>query len=175
MIKTNAFRQDLYYRINVLPIHVPPLKERKEDIPLLTRHFLSRIAKQVGSVPKSLSQAASEKLHLHAWPGNVRELKNVIERGAIISDTDIIGPKAILFGHEIEKTIQELKSGPAHLNAPVPGSLKAIVGRYEKEVIESVLLKHASIRKAARALDISHTAMLNKMKKYQISKKILGN
>ncbi|WP_022663683.1 sigma 54-interacting transcriptional regulator [Desulfospira joergensenii] len=173
MIKENQFREDLYYRINVLPIHVPPLKERKEDIPPLAEHFLSRIAKQVGSVPKALSMESREKLMDHDWPGNVRELKNVIERGAIISDRDIIEPQAVIFGHEIEKTIRELRSGSGSVNES-GSSLKKMVGRYERDVIESALARHPSIRKTARALGISHTAMINKMRKYNISNRNSG-
>lgn len=166
MIKDNTFREDLYYRINVLPIHVPPLKERYGDIPLLTDHFLARIAMQVGSIPKKLTQAALDKLHQHTWPGNVRELKNVIERGSIMSDRDTIDVNAIIFGHEIEATIRGMRSPNLHREAP----LKDQVARFEKGLIESALTRHSSIRKCARALKISHTAVINKMKKYQILK-----
>ncbi len=170
MIKANQFREDLYYRINVLPIHVPPLKERPEDIVLLADHFLSRIAKQVGSAPKKLTPDAREKLIHHSWPGNVRELKNVIERGSIMSDHETIDSNAIIFGHEIEERIRELKShsGISHSNSK--GPLKEQVAKFEKELIESALNRYPSIRKCARALKISHTAMINKMKKYQITK-----
>ena len=166
MIKTNRFREDLYYRINVLPIHVPPLKERYQDIPLLTDHFLARIAKQVGSAPKKLTPAAFKKLRAHTWPGNVRELKNVIERGSIMSDQETIDVNAIIFGHEIEETIRELRTPAIHGESP----LKEQVGGFEKGLIESALARYTSIRKAARALEISHTAMINKMRKYNISK-----
>ncbi len=167
MIKNNTFREDLYYRINVLPIHVPPLKERYKDIPLLADHFLSRAALKVGVQPKKLSDAAMKKLFNHTWPGNIRELKNVIERGAIISDKDIIDENSILFGHDIESTIRGLQAIP--FNSAGDSSLKTIVGAYEKEIIESALNKYPSIRKAAKALNISHTAFLNKMKKYGLS------
>ncbi|MBU1340371.1 MAG: sigma 54-interacting transcriptional regulator [Proteobacteria bacterium] len=166
MIKDNTFREDLYYRINVLPIHVPPLKERYEDIPLLADHFLSRAAKQVGIQPKKLSDTAMKKLISHNWPGNIRELKNVIERGAIISDQDIIDENSIIFGHDIESTIRGLRAAP--FNDLENNSLKAMTGGYEKEIIESTLHKHPSIRKSAKALKISHTTILNKMKKYGI-------
>lgn len=165
MITDNRFREDLYYRINVLPIHVPPLKERYEDIPLITDHFLARIAKQVGSAPKKLTPAAMDKLVHHTWPGNVRELKNVIERGSIMSDQDTIDVNAIIFGREIEETIRGLRSPALHREAP----LKDQVGRYEKQLIESALGRYPSIRKCAAALKISHTAMINKIRKYRIS------
>ncbi|MCG8636106.1 MAG: sigma 54-interacting transcriptional regulator [Desulfobacterales bacterium] len=168
MIKDNLFREDLYYRINVLPIHVPPLKGRIGDITPLTDHFLARIAKQVGSIRKKLTPDALEKLRHHTWPGNVRELKNVIERGSIMSDKDTIDSRAIIFGHEIEERIRELKSPFQATEGK--GTLKEQVGRFEKELIESALKRYPSIRKCAVALKISHTAMINKMKKYQITR-----
>ncbi len=168
MIKENEFREDLYYRINVLPIHVPPLKERHEDIGPLTDQFLARIARQVGSIPKRLTPAAMDKLIHHTWPGNVRELKNVIERGSIMSDQETIDTNAIVFGHEIEATIRELRS-TTQTNEAIPKSpLKKQIGEFEKELIESALTRFPSIRKSAKALGISHTALINKIKKYQI-------
>ncbi|MFA5902566.1 MAG: sigma 54-interacting transcriptional regulator [Desulfobacula sp.] len=167
MIKENTFRQDLYYRINVLPIHVPPLKERYEDIPLLVDHFLSRAANQVGIQPKKLSDAASNKLFSHDWPGNIRELKNVIERASIICDKDLIDENWILFGHDIERTIKGLKA--TSFNELQIHSLKEMVGLYEKGILKSTLKKYPSIRKSAKALKISHTAIINKIKKYGIS------
>nr|NJM01626.1 sigma 54-interacting transcriptional regulator [Desulfobacula sp.] len=166
MIQENTFRQDLYYRINVLPIHVPPLKERDDDIPLLVDHFLSRTANQSGIQPKKLSDAALNKLFSHDWPGNIRELKNVIERAAIISDKDVIDEHYILFGHDIEKTIKGLKKGS--FNDLQIRSLKEMMGIYEKGILKSALEKYPSIRKSAMALKISHTAFINKIKKYDI-------
>lgn len=167
MIKDNTFRQDLYYRINVLPIHVPPLKERLNDIPLLVDHFLSRAAIQAGIQPKKLADAAMKKLFSHNWPGNIRELKNVIERASIISDTPVIDDNWILFGHDIERTIRGLKASSfkdLHIH-----SLKEMVGAYEKNVLESALKKYPSIRKCAKALNLSHTAIIEKIKKYGIT------
>ena len=167
MIKRNEFREDLYYRINVLPIHVPPLKERYEDIPLLAEHFLSRVAKQLGTPPKKLSKNALQKLVNHNWPGNVRELKNVIERGAILSEKLVIDEASIIFGHDIESTIKGLRG--SLFNPQIDGSLKSMVGNYEKQIIETSLENYSSIRKCASALNISHTALLNKMKKYGLA------
>lgn len=167
MIKSNEFREDLYYRINVLPIHVPPLREREEDIPLLADHFLSRVANQLGTPPKKLSDNALKKLINHTWPGNIRELKNVIERGAILSDMQVIDERSIIFGHDIESTIKGLKGGVFKPNGN--DSLKTMVGNYERQVIETTIENYSSIRKCAKALNISHTALLNKIKKYHIT------
>lgn len=101
LVETGAFRQDLYYRINVLPIHLPPLNARTDDIPVLANHFLFRISSKLGSRLQRLSAEALDKLIHHDWPGNVRELKNVIERAAILCDTTLIGAESILFGFEL--------------------------------------------------------------------------
>ena len=92
-VQTGNFRQDLFFRINVLPIHIPPLRERKEDIPLLTAFFLEHL----GSSGLSISPKAIDKLLIHDWPGNVRELRNVLERAIIISGEEHIAPHHIVF------------------------------------------------------------------------------
>jgi len=100
MIEAKLFRRDLYYRINVLPIHIPPMKERIEDIPLLVEHFLFQLASKLGKNVQTLTVAALHKLRQHIWPGNIRELKNVIERASILSERDQIDVKSVLFSHE---------------------------------------------------------------------------
>ena len=85
------FREDLYYRLNVVAIHTLPLKERPEDIEVLARHFLARFAAENGMAPKQLSSAAVEQLHRYPWPGNVRELENAIERACLFSPGEAIG------------------------------------------------------------------------------------
>ncbi|WP_373500941.1 sigma 54-interacting transcriptional regulator [Desulfococcus sp.] len=167
MVEENRFRQDLYYRINVLPLHIPPLRERKSDIPLLTGHFLFLLGSRMGKIPPALTPAALEKLLSHHWPGNVRELKNVVERAAILSEGDAIDVDAILFSHEIERSIRDSMSHPPKPK-PCGQSLKQLVGDYEKQIIVDLLKTAGSIRQAARTLQLSHTALLNKLKKYGI-------
>jgi transcriptional regulator with GAF, ATPase, and Fis domain len=87
-IADGAFRSDLYYRLNVFPITVPPLRERKEDVPLLVNYFIDRFAKRAGKKIKHIQKKALEVLQEYSWPGNVRELQNVIERSIIISDAN---------------------------------------------------------------------------------------
>ena len=167
MVEENLFRQDLYYRINVLPIHIPPLGERKSDIPLLAEHFLFLLGSRLGKNSPAMTPAALEKLAVHNWPGNVRELKNVVERAAILSEGDAIDVDAILFSHEIERSFSSSKALPA---VPKPGGqpLKTLIGEYEKAIIVEALKTSGSIRRTARALQLSHTALLNKLKKYDI-------
>ncbi len=92
-IKEGTFREDLYYRLNIVPIHLPPLRERPEDIPLLGQHFLKKYCQEIGCPPKSLSPAAAELLMRYSWPGNVRELENMMERLAIMTDEEVLLPK----------------------------------------------------------------------------------
>src|SRR4029079_9646223 len=84
-ISANRFRGDLSYRLNVIPFHVPPLRERREDIPLLARHFMAEICAEYGGKPKDLAPAALDSLVAQPWPGNVRELRNTIERLVIMA------------------------------------------------------------------------------------------
>src|SRR5579864_5388872 len=94
-LEQGTFREDLYYRLNVLPIDIPPLRERKEDIPFLAEHFVKKISKDVGGRIESISEAAVQKLLQYHWPGNVRELENVIERSMVLSSGPVLEPEDI--------------------------------------------------------------------------------
>ena len=177
MVAEKLFRQDLYYRINVLPINIPPLAERVDDIPLLVEHFLFQLASKLSKNIQSITQKALEKLCQHNWPGNVRELKNVVERAAILCDEDTIDEGYILISYEIGKDMQKVKNH-FQLDSEGPQPLKAVLADYEKTIIIEVLEKSHSIRQAAKALGVSHTALLNKLKKYNLktaTKKTTGN
>ena len=167
MVAENLFRQDLYYRINVLPIHIPPLSERADDIPLLVEHFLFQLASKLNKDIKAITQKAFNKLCQHNWPGNVRELKNVVERAAILCDGETIDEDFILFSYEIGQNVQKVKDH-LKLNPESPQSLKAVLADYEKTILLEALEKSHSIRQTAKALGISHTALLNKLKKYNL-------
>jgi transcriptional regulator of aroF, aroG, tyrA and aromatic amino acid transport len=167
MVAQKSFRQDLFYRINVLPIYLPPLRERMEDIPRLTEHFLFQLASKLNQKVKTVTKESLYKLSRHSWPGNVRELKNVVERAAILSDYETIDVDCILFSYEIEKNRNDQKNVCQH-DLMDGGSLKNLVARYEKDIIVDNLKKSNSIRKAAKELKMSHTALLNKIKKYKI-------
>jgi formate hydrogenlyase transcriptional activator len=103
MVKTGGFRSDLFYRLHVFPIEVPPLRERCEDIPLLVDYFLQRFARKLGKPLKAVSERSMEQLVRYAWPGNVRELQNVIERAAVLARGPIV---------EIDKSLgMQLEAG----------------------------------------------------------------
>ncbi len=167
-VAQKKFRQDLYYRINVLPIHIPSLAERPEDIPMLVNHFLFQLGTKLGKVLQAPNDEALRKLAQHNWPGNVRELKNVVERAAILSDGGKIDVNCIVFSHEY--TTNSLS--PAQIcfeDGFECQSLKHLVGEYEKGIIASTVGNSKSVRGAARKLGMSHTALLKKMRKYEIT------
>ncbi len=168
LVERKLFRQDLYYRINVLPIHIPPLCERTEDIPHLAEHFLFQLASKLSKPLQRLSANAIQKLCRHNWPGNVRELKNVIERAAILSEGDVVEVASIILSHDLGCT--GLANVGAQACAPAAGSfdLKAAMADHERGLIKQVLKRCRSKREAARSLRISHTALINKVKKYRL-------
>lgn len=96
MVKAGSFREDLYYRIHVIPVEIPPLRERREDVPLLAEHFLTEISRRMKKDIKGISPMAMQKLMLHDWPGNVRELENTIEHAVAITQNDVISEDVIL-------------------------------------------------------------------------------
>jgi PAS domain S-box-containing protein len=176
-VAQKKFRQDLYYRINVLPIHIPPLRERSDDIPLLVEHFLFQLSSKLDKPIQVILPDGMEKLLRHDWPGNVRELKNVVERAAILCDGQQIDINSIVLSHEIGKTISLDTCHPVW-KISEGRSLKEKLAEYDIRLINDALSVSKSIREAARDLKISHTALLNKLKKYNIKmeiKRTIGN
>jgi transcriptional regulator of aroF, aroG, tyrA and aromatic amino acid transport len=164
LVEEKAFRQDLYYRINVLPIHIPPLSERLEDIPALVEQFLFQMASKLGKTVPALTESSIEKLKSHNWPGNVRELKNVVERAAFLAGGDTISVDCILFSHEIGKAKMAVRD--CLLTGQTDRRhLRNMMAEFERQIITEILAHSKSIREAAKSLGISHTALLNKLKK----------
>ena len=166
MVEKNQFREDLYYRINVLPIHIPPLRRRMDDIPLLVESFLFRLNLRLVKRVQVITEQAISKLYRHNWPGNIRELKNVIERAAIITDSNVVDEDCILFGFEAGKNRKDIRSDMG--NYMKNGSLKDMLAIYEKRILQEAFKKALSIRKTADLLNISHVTLLNKLKKHDI-------
>ncbi|HBG20677.1 MAG TPA: Fis family transcriptional regulator [Desulfobulbaceae bacterium] len=162
LVQEKKFRQDLYYRISVLPIHIPPLKQRLGDIADLAEHFLFLLANRLGKAVPRMSPQALERLQGHEWPGNVRELKNVIERAAILCESEVIDEHYILFSHELNTFTTSPLERPVQLARP----LKNQVIEFEKRIIQQTFADSKSVRRTASALQISHPALLKKMKKY---------
>jgi two-component system response regulator GlrR len=99
-VKAGKFREDLYYRIHVIPIFLPPLRERREDIPLLAHHFLQRFSHEMQKATQGFTPEAMQFLMLYDWPGNVRELANVLQRAVVLASHDLITPDLLLLGRE---------------------------------------------------------------------------
>ncbi|MBZ4653084.1 MAG: Fis family transcriptional regulator [Peptococcaceae bacterium] len=160
MVQKGTFREDLYYRLNVIPIQIPPLRQRKEDIVLLAENYLTKHKKRCG-VEKYLTAPAVEKLVNYSWYGNVRELENVLERALHLSAGQEITTQHIIFDGEGEVAV-------AAESTPERIYLKRAAAQAEKEVILSALKTYGSVRKAAKALGVSHTTISNKIKKLGI-------
>ena len=159
-----TFRDDLFYRINVLSIHVPPLRDRKEDIPLLVNHFIEKFNKRLQKEIQGIQANALQSLIDYPWPGNVRELENVIERTMVLTD---------LFEIQTDELPEEVRSGPVAARGPWPTnsiSLKVNTMAIEKVLIQRALRETNNNRtRAAKLLEISHPTLLSKMKAYGIS------
>jgi len=162
MVKQGTFRQDLYYRLNVISINIPPLRERKEDLPNLIENFIHKYNKKY-NLTKVLESETIKILKRHNWPGNIRELENLIERLVITTPSEYIHPDDLpnWFQENIEKN-----SPPFNLkfNNIIP--LKDAVEYLEKELIEYALSKCKSKREAARILGVNHSTIIRKQKKY---------
>lgn len=164
MVKKGDFREDLYYRLNVIPIWLPALRERKEDIPILAEHFLGKIAAELRNKPKTLSKEAIDTLIRYEWPGNIRELENLLERLVILSDGTEIQVSDLPYyicanfvAHtDTNKVIQPVEEDMQSWEV------------YEKRIIESALEKYGSFNAASKVLGITHKTVAAKARKYNI-------
>jgi DNA-binding NtrC family response regulator len=159
-IKQAHFREDLFHRLNVIPIPVPPLRERRDDIPLLARSFAEEICHRYGMGQKKFSEEALQKLKAMNWPGNVRELRNIVERLVIMTSTSTIDASQIEQGASGAKSKFDdlLSSG---------GTFQDFKDRAEAAYIKKMLDEHRwNISKTAESLDIQRSHLYNKMKKF---------
>jgi len=158
-IRENLFRNDLFHRLNVFAIHLPPLRERVEDIPLLARHFLRKAAEKYSRPTPQLSSAALERLEKYGYPGNVRELENIIEKSVILCDLQTLGPDALMMPQP-----------------RIPGSSdkfreQADLPAMELDMIVEALKDYnGSIKKASQKLGISYKTLQYRMRKFNIRK-----
>ncbi len=159
MVERGLFREDLYYRLNVVHLDIPPLKERREDIPVLAAHSLGMAAKRLGKRIRGFTHGAMQLLVSYDFPGNVRELENIIERACIFAEGDVISENDLSI---LKKTVQ---NGRRNKNQHPPMSLKAI----EREAIVTALKRWEGNRsKAAEELGIARRTIINKIKEYGI-------
>ena len=170
MVAENSFRKDLYYRLNVIPIHLPPLRERQEDIPLLAKHFLEKYNQEIGKHFTHIADEAMAKLLNYDWPGNIRELENVIERAVALEAEPAIElaglPENIRgAGHPFASRIPE--------EIPPEGiDLEDIVDEIEKDLLVKALEKTGWVKKhAARLLHLSFRSFRYRLDKFEIDEK----
>jgi len=162
--KAGRFREDLFYRLNVLPIHCPALRDRREDIPLLIDHFLSKNNARLGTAIRGLDTEARRLLYEYAWPGNVRELENTIERAMVLTEGDTITAA------DLPERVREARDPVQMQLASGELSVKKTMRIIEEILIRRALQKTKGNRtRAAEILEISHRALLYKIKDYQIT------
>lgn len=166
-VDAKKFRRDLYYRLNVFPIRVPPLSERRAEIPALVHHFIEQYSKKFG-IDRTITEDAVDALKARDWPGNIRELENVVQRLLISSKGDSITTFDVmrnvhseLFDHMISDDKGETLENETAMN------LNEMVEQFEKYIIREACDKHGSSRKAAKALGISQTQFIRKKNRYQ--------
>jgi two-component system response regulator AtoC len=166
-VAEGRFREDLFYRLDVVRVTVPPLRERREDIPLLVDHFLASLRASLGKSVRGVADDALARLIAYGWPGNVRELENVIERAVILADEDRI---------TLRELPENVRGGGAARGAPERAAaadyaLGAARRRFEADWIRDALAAAKGNRThAARLLGISHRALLYKLKEYGLGK-----
>lgn len=160
-VDQEKFRKDLYYRLNVIPIQIPPLRERKEDIPVLAMHFIRMLNNDLGTNVTKISPEVLNIFEKYNWPGNVRELNNVLERILHSIDSDAI------YVHHLPIFLQTMREGPTKLQ---PTFLKHLREEMEREaLLHAIHISNDNKNKAAKLLGIHRTALYKKMKKFNIS------
>ncbi|MBI4590889.1 MAG: sigma-54-dependent Fis family transcriptional regulator [Candidatus Rokubacteria bacterium] len=166
-VREGAFREDLFFRLNVLPIVLPPLRERPEDVPLLVDHFLERIARDNGRPPKRLSPEALRAIMAYPWPGNVRELEHALERAALQAEGETIAPRdlppeVLAPGEELTVTLPGAAEG-------FKETMARVIRDAEVRLIRRALAQSGGNRtEAARILGISRRALLYKLNEYNL-------
>ena len=166
-IESNRFRSDLYYRINVIPIEVPPLRKRKDDIPLLVNHFVKETVNINGLQEKTVTEELMDIFVNYEWPGNVRQLKNVVERMVVLSEDNTLdikdAPSILLSGKDsIELDLSNEVYSP---------SLKEARDEFEKNfILKALQSTNWNIAQTARVLDMERTYLYRKIKSYDLEK-----
>jgi DNA-binding NtrC family response regulator len=167
LVKQSNFREDLYYRLNVIPIRIPPLRDRVADIPLLVSHFLQEFSKKKKKPAKRLSPQAMDLLTRYPWPGNVRELENLVERLVILTEGDMVEVA------DLPQRFREADSLGAEaqsIDFPADGlNLPQALQEFERRLILQALERSNWVKsRAAQLLSLNRTTLIEKMKKQQL-------
>ncbi|PLX96496.1 MAG: Fis family transcriptional regulator [Desulfuromonas sp.] len=168
VIERKEFREDLYYRLNVFPIHIPPLRERREDIPILLEHFLQRFSKEFNRMMRGFSPESLDLLRRYHWPGNVRELRNIVERICIMHNVEQILPEQLPREIRGESPQNEV---PFNCEIPPEGViLDDVVGQVERALVErAFVLSDGNVARTARLLNVPRGTLRYKLEKYQLT------
>jgi DNA-binding NtrC family response regulator len=169
MVRDKKFREDLYYRLNVVTIHLPPLRERRQDIPLLIDHFLTTLAARHGRGPVAIDPKAQAALLAWDWPGNVRELENVLERALVLAELDVIGPEHL---PEAVRACPPTSAGVSAAGLPGPSAESATdlvtLDELDRRHVFRVLAAMSGNREdSARVLGISRRTLTRMIQRWQ--------
>ena len=156
LVRQQKFRSDLYFRVNIVPLRVPPLRERAEDIPMLAQYFLAHLAHDVGRGEMTLEKSAMDALQEYSWPGNIRELRNVLERAVLLTERNHL-------------TVHQLQLQSSTLTAQPQVSSTGTLKQMERAYITLVLQDEGgSVERTARRLGIARSSLYNKLKRFKI-------
>jgi len=169
-ISRGEFRLELYYRLNVVPIHIPPLRERIDDLPLLVNHFIIAFNRKFGKKLTGVTTRAMSRLLQYDWPGNVRELENVLERAFVTTEGDVID--TIITSHDIRQTaLQEATPHPVDVEIPFKVARAMVEKRFEKAYLREALKRFGgNVSETARMTGINPRTIWRKIKEYEIEK-----
>jgi len=175
MIEEGEFREDLYYRLNVFPINLPPLRDRLDDLPILTNHFIGKFARQMGVPAAGATPDALAKLREYNWPGNVRELENIVERAMILAKGAPLAASHLDFGRRAQPLANQSGPVPTVAAAPPPAASAADDGKSlaerlldseRKEIVAAVEKSRGNIASAARMLGINRSTLYYRLRKH---------
>lgn len=161
LVLEGKVREDLYHRLNVLTLDLPPLRERKEDIPLLADYFITQISEQLGVSKLEYDEQFLQALQNYRWPGNLRELHNAIYRACTLSHSYRLAVKDLNLPNELPP-IEEIETAEA--------TLEELMNQYEAQLLRKFYAEYPSTRKLAQRLGLSHTAVANKLRQYGLTK-----
>lgn len=172
-VAARLFREDLYFRLSVFPITIPPLRERTDDVAILARHFIEKFCREMTKKPLLLSPGALDDLRAYAWPGNVRELQNCIERAVILSDGDTIHSRHLNLSFRQPATVAPAPAGPweqIDLTGTMGEAMRRVTAEVERRKLEQALAEaEGNKHRAAAALQVSYKTLLQKQKEYGIA------
>jgi two-component system response regulator AtoC len=179
MIEEGTFREDLYYRLNVFPINLPPLRDRLEDLPQLAQHFCAKFSRSMGTKPAGVSGEALARLREYTWPGNVRELENIIERAMILARGGELGPNHLDFGRRAAQHTPAAGTPSGSMPAYDAGAAAAkdggddgrplaerLLESEKKEIIAAIEKSRGNIASASRMLGINRSTLYYRLRKH---------